>query len=125
MRTVDDRMSNTLRKGETSRRVAEAMGCSNGDGGKALKAVIESVTDAMRAEDRIVLMGFGTFERKDVKARRMRPVRGAGSGKMIEVPAHTRVRFRAGRGSSLTILSLTTMLSPWLFPIARIPTAVC
>ena len=41
-------------------------------------------------------MGFGTFERKDVKARKVRPVRGAGSGEMIEVPAHTRVRFRAG-----------------------------
>ena len=49
MRTVDDRMSNTLRKGEMSRRVEEAMGCPNGDGGKALKAVFESVTDVMRA----------------------------------------------------------------------------
>ena len=42
-------MSNTIRKGEMSRRVAEVMGCSNGEGEKALNAVIESVTDAMRA----------------------------------------------------------------------------
>ena len=89
-------MSSTIRKGEMSRRVAEAMGCSNGEGGKALKAVIESVTDAMRAGDRIVLTGFGTFELVEVKARRVRPIRGASSGELIEVPAHTRVRFRVG-----------------------------
>ena len=79
-KTGDDRMSNTLRKGEMSRRVAEAMGCSNGEGGKALKAVIESVTDAMRAGDRIVLTGFGTFERKEVKARRVRPIGAQAAG---------------------------------------------
>ena len=89
-------MSATIRKGEMSRRVAEAMGRSNGEGEKALNAVLESVTDAMRAGDRIVLTGFGTFELVEMKARRMRPIRGAGSGELIEVPAHKRVRFRAG-----------------------------
>ena len=89
-------MSSTIRKGEMSRRVAEAMGCSNGEGEKALNAVLDSVTDAMRADDRIVLTGFGTFELVEVKARRVRPIRGASSGEFIEVPAHTRVRFRAG-----------------------------
>ena len=89
-------MSNTLRKGEMSRRVAEAMGCSNGEGEKALNAVIESVTDAMRTGDRIVLTGFGAFELVEVKARRVRPIRGASNGELIEVPAHKRVRFRAG-----------------------------
>ena len=89
-------MSSTIRKGEMSRRVAEAMGCSLGEGEKALNAVLESVTDAMRAGDRIVLTGFGTFELIEVKARRVRPIRGASSGELIEVPAHTRARFRAG-----------------------------
>ena len=89
-------MSNTLRKREMSRRVADAMDCSNGEGEKALNAVLESVTDAMRTGDRIVLAGFGTFELAEVKARKVRPIRGASSGELIEVPAHTRVRFRAG-----------------------------
>ena len=89
-------MNSTIRKSEMSRRVAEAMGCSNGEGKKALNAVIESVTDAMRVGDRIVLTGFGTFELVKVKARRVRPIRGASSGELIEVPARTRVRFRAG-----------------------------
>ena len=89
-------MNNTLRKREMSRRVAEAMGCSDGKGEEALNAVLESVTDAMRAGDRIVLTGFGTFELVEVKARKVRPIRGASSGELIEVPAHVRVRFRAG-----------------------------
>ena len=89
-------MSDTLRKREMSRRVAEAMGCSYGEGEKVLNAVLESVTDAMRAGDRIVLTGFGTFEPTEVKARRVRSIRGTSSGELIEVPAHTRVRFRAG-----------------------------
>ena len=89
-------MSSTIRKAEMSRRVAETMGCSNGEGENALNAVLESITDALRAGDRIVLTGFGTFERREVKARRVRPIRGASSGELIEVPAHTRVRFRAG-----------------------------
>ncbi len=89
-------MSSTIRKSEMSRRVAEALGCSNGRGEKALNAVIESVTDAMRVGDRIVLTGFGTFELVKVKARMVRPIRGASSGELIEVPAHARVRFRAG-----------------------------
>ena len=79
-------MGDTIRKGEMSRRVAEAMDCSIGEGEKALNAVIESVTDAMRAGDRIVLTGLGTFELVDVKARRVRPIRGASSGELIEVP---------------------------------------
>ena len=89
-------MSNTLRKREMARRVAEAMGCSYGRGEEALNAVLESATDAIRAGDRIVLTGFGTFELVEVKARKVRPIRGASSGKLIEVPARARVRFRAG-----------------------------
>ena len=58
--------------------------------------MIESVTDALRAGDRIVLTGFGSFDLVEVKARRVRPIRGASSGELIEVPAHTRVRFRPG-----------------------------
>jgi len=89
-------MSNTLRKREMSLRVAEAIGCSNTEGERALNVVLESITDTLRAGDRIVLTGFGSFELVEVKARKVRPIRGASSGELIEVPAHTRVRFRAG-----------------------------
>ncbi len=89
-------MSNTLRKREIAERVAESMGRSNSQGELALNAVLASISDAMRAGDRVVLMGFGTFEVREVKARKVRPIRGANSGELIEVPAHNSVRFRAG-----------------------------
>ena len=44
-----------IRKGEMSGRVAEAMGCSDGQGRKVLNSVIESVTEATRMGDKVVL----------------------------------------------------------------------
>ena len=93
-------MSDTIRKGEMARRVAELLGCSDIEGEKALNAVISSVTDALCAGDKIVLTGFGTFDLTKVKARRVRPIRGSNSGELIEVPAHTRVRFRPSKALS-------------------------
>ena len=89
-------MNNTLRKQEMADRVAESMGCTKSQGEQALNAVLASIVDAMRARDRVVLTGFGTFEVREVRARKVRPIRGANSGELIEVPAHNRVRFRAG-----------------------------
>ena len=79
-------MSTTIRKGEMSRRVAKSLGCTAARGEEALNAVLEGITDAMRAGDRVVLMGFGTFELVDVKPRKVGPIRGVNSGELIEVP---------------------------------------
>lgn len=89
-------MSSTLRKRDMSGRVANLMGCSTIQGERALNAVLESITEAMRAGDRIVFAGFGTFEVREIRARRVRPIRGTSRGELIEVPAHRSVRFRAG-----------------------------
>ena len=89
-------MSNTLRNLEMSERVAESMGCSRSQGEQALNAVLASIVDAIDAGDRVVLTGFGTFEVREIKARTVRPIRGANSGNLIEVPAHNSVRVRAG-----------------------------
>ena len=43
--------------------------------------------------DKVVLVGFGTFEARDVAAR---VARHPGTGELIEVPAKRRVRFRTG-----------------------------
>ena len=89
-------MSDTLHKREMSERVAELMGCSKARGEQVLNAVLESVTDAVREGDRVVLMGFGRFEAREMRKRRIRPIRGANKGELIEVPARRSVRFRAG-----------------------------
>ena len=55
-------MSDTLHKREMSARVAALMGCSEYRGELALNAVLQSITDAIRDGDKVVLTGFGTFE---------------------------------------------------------------
>ncbi len=87
----------TLRKGEMARRVANEMeGKSLAEGEAALNAVLKSIQKALSEGDRVVLTGFGSFELRDVKARKVRPIRGGHAGDLIEVPAHKRVGFSAG-----------------------------
>ena len=86
----------TLRKSDMSSRVAAKMGGSRAQGEAALKAVLDSVQSALAAGDRVVLTGFGSFEVRQVKARRVRPIRGGQAGHLITVAAHKRVGFTAG-----------------------------
>lgn len=79
-----------------SGRVAAKLGSSKVQGEAALNAVLSSIADAISAGDRVVLTGFGSFEVRQVKARKVRPIRGAQEGQLIEVPAHNRVGFTAG-----------------------------
>lgn len=86
----------TLRKGDLSTRIAAKMGGSKTQGEAALKAVLDSIEEAIAQGDRVVITGFGSFEVRQVKARKVRPIRGAQEGQLIEVPAHKRVGFSAG-----------------------------
>ena len=86
----------TLRKGDMGARVAGAMGGSRAQGEAALNAVLDSIQSALASGDRVVLTGFGSFEVRQVKARRVRPIRGGQAGSLITVPAHKRVGFTAG-----------------------------
>ena len=86
----------TLRKSDISRDVARKLGGTHSQGEDALNAVLKSIQEALAAGDRVVLTGFGSFELRDVKARKVRPIRGSKAGDLIEVPAHKRVGFSAG-----------------------------
>jgi|TARA_B100000315_G_scaffold17393_1_gene15608 DNA-binding protein HU-beta len=86
----------TVRKSDISARVAGKLGGSKSQGEAALKAVLDSVQEALAAGDRVVLTGFGSYEVRQVKARRVRPIRGGQAGTLITVPAHKRVGFTAG-----------------------------
>ena len=86
----------TLRKSDMSSRVAARLGGSRAQGEAALNAVLDCVQEALGSGDRVVLTGFGSFEVRQVKARRVRPIRGGQAGNLITVPAHSRVGFTAG-----------------------------
>ena len=42
---------------------------SKKDAEKALNAVVETITEALKAGDKVALVGFGTFEAKERPAR--------------------------------------------------------
>ena len=86
----------TLRKSDVTARVATKLGGSRAQGEAALNAVLSSIQESLKSGDRIVLTGFGSFSVREVKARRVRPIRGSGAGTLITVPAHRRVGFTAG-----------------------------
>ena len=91
----------TLRKADMTARVATKLGGSRRQGFDALNAVLASIQEAISAGDRVVITGFGSFEIRHVRDRRVRPIRGGRAGSFITIPAHARVRFKAGTNLKL------------------------
>lgn len=86
----------TLRKSDMAGRVASKLKGSKVQGEASLNAVLDSIQDALSSGDRVALTGFGSFEVRQVKARKVRPIRGGQAGNLMTVPAHKRVGFTAG-----------------------------
>ena len=72
-------------KSELSRKQAEA----------ALNAFTETIAEALKAGEKVQLMGFGTFE---IKERAARMGRKPSTGESIEIPAKKIPAFKAGKG---------------------------
>jgi DNA-binding protein HU-beta len=68
---------------------------ARGDVDKVLGSLIQHTQAAVKKGDRVSLVGFGTFERQDRKARTARNPR---SGEAVKVKATKVPRFRAGQG---------------------------
>ena len=58
-----------MNKGELIKAIAEKAGFTQKDAAIAYDAFIATVTDALKAGDKVQLVGFGTFEVKDVPAK--------------------------------------------------------
>lgn len=84
----------TLRKADLVGRVSSRLGGTKAGADDALTAVLDSVQEALASGNKVVLTGFGTFEVRQVKQRRVRPIRGGGS--TVVIPAHKRVGFVPG-----------------------------
>ena len=67
-----------MTKTELVKAIAAKADLTNAQSAKALDAFIEAVTDALKAGDKISLVGFGTFEVKNVPAKEgINPATGA------------------------------------------------
>jgi len=64
------------------------------DADKFLSAYIETLTEAMQNEDKVTLVGFGTFE---VRERAAREGRNLQTGEPMHIPATKYPAFKAGK----------------------------
>lgn len=75
--------------------VAERSGLSKKDSEKAVAAVIDSIMEAVKEDDRVQLIGFGTFE---LRSRSERTGRDPRTNNPITIPACKVPAFKAGKG---------------------------
>jgi len=83
-----------MNKTELIAAMAEQAGISKKDSEAALKAFIDSVSEALKAGDKVQLVGFGTFE---VSERAARTGRNPQTGENIEIAASKTPKFKAGK----------------------------
>lgn len=84
-----------MNKTELITAMAEKSGLTKKDSENALTALVESVEDALKAGDKVQLVGFGTFE---VKARAARKGINPQTKKPVEIAASKAPVFKAGKG---------------------------
>jgi DNA-binding protein HU-beta len=82
-----------MNKQELISAIAGKAGLTKADAKKGLDATIEAVGEALKAGDKVALVGFGSFS---VSQRSARTGRNPQSGKEIEIAAKKVVRFKPG-----------------------------
>ncbi|MCI8590408.1 MAG: HU family DNA-binding protein [Clostridiales bacterium] len=83
-----------MNKSELAAAIAEKANLSKKDAEAAIAAFIASVEDALKAGEKIQLVGFGTFE---VRERSERQGRNPQTGKTVTIPASKVPAFKAGK----------------------------
>lgn len=83
-----------MNKSELIDAVAAAADLSKASAGRALDAMVDSITNALKEDDQVVLVGFGTFS---VKERAARTGRNPQTGAPIEIAAAKVPSFKAGK----------------------------
>ena len=83
-----------MNKTELIAAVAEKTDVTKKDAEKAVTAVLETVTDALAAGEKVQLVGFGTFE---VRTREARTGKNPRTGEPVSIPASKVPAFKAGK----------------------------
>lgn len=84
-----------MNKNEFIDKVADMADMSKSDAERAVNAVLDAVTNALKSGDDVRLVGFGTFSAAQRKAREGRNPR---TGETIQIAASIQPKFSAGKG---------------------------
>ena len=83
-----------MNKSELIDAVADKSGLTKADSERAVKALVETVTGALKKGDQVTMIGFGTFLVRERKARQGRNPR---TGETIQIKAANNPAFKAGK----------------------------
>lgn len=83
-----------MNKGDLINQVADSANLTKAQAGAALDAVLDSIGAALKQDDKVTLIGFGTFA---VSKRAARTGRNPKTGKEISIPAKAVVKFKPGK----------------------------
>lgn len=83
-----------MNKSELISAVADAAELSKADAGKAVDALVDVITAALKKDDKVSLVGFGTFE---TRTRAARQGRNPKTGETLKIAASKNPSFKAGK----------------------------
>ena len=84
-----------MNKNELTSVVADKTGLSKSQAGEAVDAVFDAITGALKGNDEVRLVGFGTFA---VSKRKASKGRNPATGAEIDIPASNQPKFKPGKG---------------------------
>ncbi|HHH38524.1 MAG TPA: HU family DNA-binding protein [Sedimenticola sp.] len=83
-----------MNKTELVEAIVERTELSKADAGRALDAVIDTITEALKSGDQVSIVGFGSFS---VRERAARTGRNPQTGETIQIKASKNPAFKAGK----------------------------
>jgi len=83
-----------MKKAEFIDAVAAKTGLSKKDTSGVVDAVLETITEALKAKKSVSFIGFGTFSTSE---RAARTARVPGTDRVVDVAATTAVKFKVGK----------------------------
>ncbi len=84
-----------MNKNDLVAAVADSTGLSKTDAAKAVDSVFEEITTALKNDDEVRLVGFGSFSVANRAASQGRNPR---TGEPMQIPASRQPKFKAGKG---------------------------
>jgi len=87
-------LEQAMNKAEFIEAVAGAADISRADAGRAVDAMVSTISNALKKGDTVTLVGFGTF---DVRKRAARTGRNPRTGEALDIKAARLPKFRAGK----------------------------
>ncbi|MEZ4986794.1 MAG: HU family DNA-binding protein [Saprospiraceae bacterium] len=83
-----------MNKGDLINKIADTAGITKGQAEDALNAVMDGITSALKSDDAVTLVGFGTFS---VSKRPARSGRNPQTGETITIAAKNQAKFKPGK----------------------------